>query len=673
MCDLPVLRREGERPMEYTGKGETDKTDADLAYEELAKQVAKMTAEEAAVFVRTPSKRYKAKHRKTGRIKIKELIDQARENAKELKGAIQGLNCIVELPEIEVDLDRRRPIAKQGYIIGAMVQQRGNTREWKRVANGPGKQENFEDKKESPWPNAILEFTEFDKWIEGVDGIKPAADKVEAINLWPEDLANETQVRQFLGTVNYCRMFMGPRYADLARPLVDLTLLEQEERPVGFLSQVMTHAQQKYSIYDQELLALITALDKWQHLLRVAEVTAYTDHQALTFLQRNNSQKPLRGRTARWLDFLAKFPNLKITYLQGARNKVADAMSRHPQHVNDESLRPAQLLASLLQQPAGAGVHPRYSTRLTTGSVPPTDFRAMMGRRSASSSQRRDGTESQTSSRVSAESIDDSVQDASSSRDSTDDTLNSAVPSSDAQPTSFKSAEIRAETLSAPEHLSAQRWREAYDRCSQFRDIVAEAMRKGEEEFVHQLQGRRASKTISQKPAGLLQPLLIPSRRWSHTDESEWERLLPALELAYNTTSHSSTELSPFEVMIGQNPVTAGDIDIVGDLAPKVTPPMKKLIPDRPRDPLMQSKEAAVGWLPLTDKEGNSTDIYEVDYILNQRGSGKDVQYLVKWRGAPEDRATWEPASNLTNCSALLRAWRRYYNKVRSAQENRVA
>ena len=57
----------------------------------------------------------------------------------------------------------------------------------------------------------------------GAAGIKPSADKVEAILLWPDILTNETQVRQFLGTVNYCRMFMGPRFADTARPLVELT------------------------------------------------------------------------------------------------------------------------------------------------------------------------------------------------------------------------------------------------------------------------------------------------------------------------------------------------------------------------------------------------------------------------------------------------------------------
>ncbi|CDJ64946.1 LOW QUALITY PROTEIN: Similar to Transposon MAGGYgagandpolgenehomologues, related [Eimeria necatrix] len=58
------------------------------------------------------------------------------------------------------------------------------------------------------------------------------------------------------------------------------------------------------------------------------------------------------------------------------------------------------------------------------------------------------------------------------------------------------------------------------------------------------------------------------------SDQGEWERLLPALELAYNTTSHSSTELSPFEVVIGENPLTGADLDIVGALAPTLTPPM---------------------------------------------------------------------------------------------------
>ncbi|CDJ64727.1 OSJNBa0042F21.10 protein, related [Eimeria necatrix] len=160
---------------------------------------------------------------------------------------------------------------------------------------------------------------------------------------------------------------MGPDYADVARPLVDLThnkdisliwtglhtkavqqlkqrlidfttlqvpdttkpfelykdasdyaigaVLEQEGKPIGFLSHVMNPTQQKHSIYDQELLALVTALDKWSHLLRVSKVTPHTDHQALTHLQQLQASKPWRGRTARWLDFLAEFPDLQFTYV----------------------------------------------------------------------------------------------------------------------------------------------------------------------------------------------------------------------------------------------------------------------------------------------------------------------------------------------------------------------
>ncbi|CDJ50397.1 hypothetical protein EBH_0033290 [Eimeria brunetti] len=181
------------------------------------------------------------------------------------------------------------------------------------------------------------------------DGIKPAKDKIGAIQVWPEVLMNETQVRQFLGAVNYCRMFMGPGYAEVARPLVDLTrkdvhfqwtdphtqavrklkqrlidyttlqvpetsqpfalytdasgyaigaVLEQAGKPIEFHNQATNSAQQKYSIYDQDLLALITALGKWSHLVRAAKVTTYTNHQALTHLQQLKASRPLRGRIA---------------------------------------------------------------------------------------------------------------------------------------------------------------------------------------------------------------------------------------------------------------------------------------------------------------------------------------------------------------------------------------
>ncbi|KAL8444484.1 hypothetical protein Emag_005477 [Eimeria magna] len=48
---------------------------------------------------------------------------------------------------------------------------------------------------------------EYLEYRVGAGGIHPSTEKVSAIALWPTQLANETQVRQFLGTVNYCRNF----------------------------------------------------------------------------------------------------------------------------------------------------------------------------------------------------------------------------------------------------------------------------------------------------------------------------------------------------------------------------------------------------------------------------------------------------------------------------------
>ena len=36
------------------------------------------------------------------------------------------------------------------------------------------------------------------------EGITPRQDKVKAIEMWPEELQNDTQLKQFLGTINYC-------------------------------------------------------------------------------------------------------------------------------------------------------------------------------------------------------------------------------------------------------------------------------------------------------------------------------------------------------------------------------------------------------------------------------------------------------------------------------------
>jgi hypothetical protein len=265
-------------------------------------------------------------------------------------------------------------------------------------------------------------------------------------------------------------------------------------------------------------------------------------------------------------------------------------------------------------------------------------------------------------------------------------------------------------------------------------------------------QTERANRTIEQM-----------LRTYIQTDEAEWPKLLPALELAYNCTPHSSTGLSPFEILIGENPIREQDLDIVERLPYQVTPPMTKsfqqlvdrayahieaakqrqkdivdkhrrevefqigdkvwlstrnmpprgcakfhprymgpfpilekigkvayklqLPPTMLQHPVfhvsllskyverpegMQAPENEEQWLPISVLDESQPQRprmfleYEAEHILDERGEGSSLQYLVKWKGFPDNQATWEPAAHLTNCSDLMRAF-----KIHKARQQR--
>uniref|UniRef100_A0A914QN11 Chromo domain-containing protein n=1 Tax=Panagrolaimus davidi TaxID=227884 RepID=A0A914QN11_9BILA len=45
-------------------------------------------------------------------------------------------------------------------------------------------------------------------------------------------------------------------------------------------------------------------------------------------------------------------------------------------------------------------------------------------------------------------------------------------------------------------------------------------------------------------------------------------------------------------------------------------------------------------------------DRFNVEKVLNKKGKGKNVKYLIKWEGF--DETTWEPESNCNGCSELI-------------------
>ena len=83
-----------------------------------------------------------------------------------------------------------------------------------------------------------------------------------------------------------------------------------------------------YHIYEQEMLAILKALLKWEEKLLGYRIHVVMDHKALEFFK---MQSCLSSRQTRWMDYLTRF-DFNIRYLKDTSNKVADALSQYYKH-----------------------------------------------------------------------------------------------------------------------------------------------------------------------------------------------------------------------------------------------------------------------------------------------------------------------------------------------------
>jgi hypothetical protein len=221
----------------------------------------------------------------------------------------------------------------------------------------------------------------------GRDGVKMMQDKVQAVRDWPTP-TKVFDVRAFLGTAGYYRKFIKD-FSAIARPLTELTkdtvvfqwgaaqeksfqqlkaaiqqqpvlilpdpnlpyvvhtdasqhavgaVLQQDQgrglQPIAYLSKKMLDAESRYPTHEQELLAIIVALNTWRHYLHGRKFTVRTDHKSL---QHFRSQPHLSARQTRWKDTIANF-DFDIEYVEGKENIVADGLSRRVDHQHSSQL-----------------------------------------------------------------------------------------------------------------------------------------------------------------------------------------------------------------------------------------------------------------------------------------------------------------------------------------------
>ena len=59
----------------------------------------------------------------------------------------------------------------------------------------------------------------------------------------------------------------------------------RDQHPCAFISRTFLPTERNYEIYDQELLAIIRALEEWQHYIQESPHTTviFSDHKNLTY------------------------------------------------------------------------------------------------------------------------------------------------------------------------------------------------------------------------------------------------------------------------------------------------------------------------------------------------------------------------------------------------------
>ena len=217
------------------------------------------------------------------------------------------------------------------------------------------------------------------------EGIKPLTEKLESIKEMPPPTTPK-EVKQFLGLIGYYRKFV-PRFADVARPLTNLTRLDQPfewsdkcqasfellkealikepilrfpdpnkpytlytdaskyawscvltqqythnmdnkqievNHPITYVSGLFKGSQLNWVALTKEAYAIYMSIKKLTYYLEDAEITLRSDHLPLKrFLQRNT----LNTKVNNWAVEISPF-KITFEYIKGIKNTLVDTMSR---------------------------------------------------------------------------------------------------------------------------------------------------------------------------------------------------------------------------------------------------------------------------------------------------------------------------------------------------------
>jgi hypothetical protein len=238
--------------------------------------------------------------------------------------------------------------------------------------------------------------------IIGSKGVSADPDRVASILTYPVP-RNQKHLRQFLGTCNFHHRFIV-RYAEYTAPLVSLlkkgvkwkwtkdhdeafkrvrgafaasihlshqrndlpyiiytdascyaisgVLMQTDEEDrtsiISTASRVLSPAERRYTTCEQELLAVVYALQKFRLFVYGHKIKLNTDNKSLSFLGRCVITS---SRVARWMVQIQEY-DIDIVHVAGHKNHFADALSRNPAGLTPEQInslrRPREIMIATI-------------------------------------------------------------------------------------------------------------------------------------------------------------------------------------------------------------------------------------------------------------------------------------------------------------------------------------
>jgi hypothetical protein len=98
-------------------------------------------------------------------------------------------------------------------------------------------------------------------------------------------------------------------------------VITQDNRPIAFFSRKLSKMQQKYSVMEIELLAIVETLKEFKRMLWGQDIKVYTDQKNLT----RDALGLTSDKVYPWRLLLEEYAP-QIIYVKGIHNTVADAI-----------------------------------------------------------------------------------------------------------------------------------------------------------------------------------------------------------------------------------------------------------------------------------------------------------------------------------------------------------